>query len=393
VIVLAASGLRVPPPLAVYVHVPWCERKCPYCDFNSHSLPGKRSLPDRAFVRALAADLAAEAGLAPGREVQSVYLGGGTPSLLAPESVGEVLAAIARHRPVAPGVEVTLEANPGTVDSGRLEALRAVGVTRLSIGIQSLDDGLLARLGRIHSARQGREAVEAARAAGFEDVNLDLMYGLPGQTPAAAERDLREAIALAPDHISHYQLTIEDGTPFARSPPTLPDEEAVAETEERCRDLLAGAGFARYEVSAFARARRHCRHNLIYWSFGDYLGVGPGAHGKVSEAQPWRVTRRVKHRLPDRYLRAAADGGFLAEERVLGTNELVVEFMLNALRLVEGVPASSFSERTGIPLERIEGLLQAGRDQGLLAHEPRRIRATPLGLRFLHDLLGLFVAD
>ena len=377
------------PPLAVYVHVPWCVRKCPYCDFNSHPLGAARP-PERRFLAALQADLEGEAALAAGRPVGSVYLGGGTPSLLSPEAVAEILAAVARGLALAPGAEVTLEANPGTVDAGRLRELRGAGVNRLSIGVQSLDDRLLARIGRIHGARDAREAVAAARAAGLESLNLDLMYGLPGQTVAQAVRDVEEALALAPDHLSHYQFTVEPGTAFHRRPPRLPGEVAVARMEDACRERIAAAGLGRYEVSAFARPGRRCAHNLNYWSFGDYLGLGPGAHGKLTHAEPWRVVRRAKPAYPATYLAAAEEGDLQAEVRELGPGDLGVEFMLNALRLTDGVPAALFTARAGLPPEAIASPRAKAIARGLLAGDPDRLVATPLGFRFLDDLVALF---
>jgi putative oxygen-independent coproporphyrinogen III oxidase len=431
------------------VHVPWCVRKCPYCDFNSHPLRGA-ALPERAYLEALTADLALEAERAAGRPVGSVFLGGGTPSLLSPEAVATILTAARGALALEPGAEVTLEANPGTVDRSRLAAFRAAGVNRLSLGVQSFDDALLARVGRIHTGAEARAAVAAARAAGFANLNLDLMYGLPGQTAAQALADVEAAIALGPEHLSHYQLTLEPGTPFHRDPPALPGEAAVAEIERGCRERLAAAGLERYEVSAFARPGRRCRHNLNYWTFGDYLGIGPGAHGKltrrvtdVADVRPPADTRpatgpraracgtcpdhvpagssaavvsadrsagphpeplsdrgerrsppvapvairRVKRRHPADYLRAAPDNAFCAEAWTLGEADLATEFLLNALRLVEGVPAALFQARTGLDPERIAPALARARVRGLLTWDPKRLQATPLGLEFLDDLV------
>ena len=384
------AGLRgAPPPLSLYVHVPWCVRKCPYCDFNSHPL-GPEGLPEAQFLRALLEDLAEESGDAAGRALVSVFFGGGTPSLLAPETVARVLEAAGRGPGLAPGAEVTLEANPGTVDAGRLRELRAAGVDRLSLGAQSFDDRLLRRIGRIHSAREAAAAVEAARSAGFGNVGLDLMYGLPGQTAAGALADVEAALALEPEHLSHYQLTLEAGTAFHRVPPPLPDEEVVADMESACRARLADGGLARYEVSAFARPGRQCRHNLNYWTFGDYLALGPGAHGKLTRVAGGRVLRRARPANQGDCLRAGP-GGRWAEVRELAVGDLVLEFFLNVLRLAEGVPEALFAERTGLSLSTAAGALAEARARGLMTAEPGRLRATEAGLRFLNDLCALFL--
>jgi oxygen-independent coproporphyrinogen-3 oxidase len=365
-------------------------RKCPYCDFNSHPLRAG-GLPEREYLEAVLEDLAEEAAAAAGRPLETVFFGGGTPSLLAPETVARVLEAARRDPGVRPDAEVTLEANPGAVDCGRLGEIRAAGVNRLSVGVQSFDDGLLARIGRIHSGREARGAVEAARQAGFENLNLDLMYGLPGQTPASALADLDTALALGPEHLSHYQLTLEPGTPFHREPPCLPGDETVAAIESFGRHRLAEAGFLRYEVSAFARPGRECRHNLGYWTFGDYLAVGPGAHGKLTTRGWERVVRRVRRRHPEDYLRAGA-GQRVAEQRELGPEDLAFEFFLNALRLPDGVPAGLYSERTGLSLDTVAGPLAEARRRGLMTAGPERLQATADGLRFLNDLCGLFLS-
>ena len=377
------------PPLSLYVHVPWCVRKCPYCDFNSHPL-GPQGLPEARYLQALLEDLAEEAGEASGRALVSVFFGGGTPSLLAPATVARVLEAAGRDPGLAPGAEVTLEANPGTVDAGRLRELRAAGVDRLSLGAQSFDERLLRRIGRIHSAREAAAAVEAARSAGFENVGLDLMYGLPGQTVAGALADVQAALALEPEHLSHYQLTVEAGTAFDRHPPPLPDEEVVAEMESACRARLAEGGLARYEVSAFACPGRQCRHNLNYWTFGDYLALGSGAHGKLTRGAGGRVLRRARHARPGDYL-SAGPGGRRAEVRALAAPDLVLEFFLNVLRLAGGVPQALFAERTGLPPETATGALAEARTRGLMTAEPGRLRATEAGLRFLNDLCALFL--
>jgi oxygen-independent coproporphyrinogen-3 oxidase len=372
-------------PLGLYVHVPWCVRKCPYCDFNSHAL--RDELPAEAYVDALLADLAQEAADAGGRELTSIFIGGGTPSLLPPESVGRLLEGVAARLTLAGDAEITLEANPGAVDAARFIGFRAAGVNRLSIGVQSFDDRALTALGRVHDGREALGAYAGARAAGFDNVNLDLMFGLPGQALAGGLADLRTALELAPEHLSWYQLTLEPNTAFHRSPPALPAHESVADLHEAGLGLLAGAGYEQYEVSAFARPGRESRHNRNYWSFGDYLGIGAGAHGKLTHADG-RIERRWKVRHPNAYLVAAGMAGAVAGSRDLGPDELAVEFMMNALRLRAGVPETLFAERTGRDPALFAAQLGEARRRGLL--EPARLRATDLGWRFLDDLVALF---
>ncbi|MBV9727644.1 MAG: radical SAM family heme chaperone HemW, partial [Gammaproteobacteria bacterium] len=326
----AISGL-VSPPLALYVHFPWCVRKCPYCDFNSYTLKGE--LEHAKYLARLARDIEAQALQVQGREVRSVFLGGGTPSLFAPEVIGRLLEVARRHLRVAVDAEVTLEANPGAIERGAFHEYRAAGVTRVSLGAQSFEARTLQALGRIHSPADTQRAAAELHAAGISNFNLDLMYGLPGQELGGAVRDIEQALALSPQHLSHYQLTLEPGTPFAAQPPPLPDEDQCAAMLEECRGRLAAHGFAQYEVSAYARAGAQCRHNLNYWNFGDYLGVGAGAHGKLTFAAAARIVRTTQLREPRRYL-AAADTALC--ERSIPTRELPFEFMLNALRLSAG---------------------------------------------------------
>jgi putative oxygen-independent coproporphyrinogen III oxidase len=376
------------PPLALYVHFPWCVRKCPYCDFNSYTLQGE--LPESAYLGRLSRDLEAQAALVPGREVISVFLGGGTPSLFSPEAVGRVLESARRHLELAGDCEVTLEANPGTVERGRFAEYRAAGVTRVSLGAQSFDAGRLAALGRIHTPEETRVAAAELHAAGLANFNLDLMYALPGQDAAGALRDIDEALALAPAHLSHYQLTLEPGTVFAARPPPLPDEDAAAAMHDACRERLARSGFARYEVSAYARPASVCRHNLNYWNFGDYLGAGAGAHGKLSFARGGEIVRTLQPREPRRYLAAAEDP---ATRRVVRRDELPFEFMLNALRLTAGFELKAFEERTGLTAAELAAPVSSLIERALLVRTPDGYRASALGLRFLNDLLLEFLPE
>ena len=376
------------PPLSLYVHLPWCVRKCPYCDFNSHQARG--ALPFAAYVDALVADLDHDLPLAWGRTVQSVFFGGGTPSLFPADAIDAFLQAASARLRFAPGLEITLETNPGTAEHGRFEHYRAAGVNRISFGIQSFDDGCLQRLGRIHDSAQARSAVKLAQDAGFDNFNLDLMYALPGQTLAMAERDVECAIALQPTHVSHYQLTLEPNTVFAARPPVgIPDDDASWDMQERCQALLAEAGYAQYEVSAYARPGRQCAHNLNYWHFGDYLGIGAGAHSKISFSD--RVVRQLRWKQPKQYLAEVARGTPLQEENSVSRRDLPFEFMLNALRLTEGVPASLFAERTGLPLSIAAAPIAEATRRELLEPDPALLKPTPLGRRFLNDLQSLFL--
>jgi oxygen-independent coproporphyrinogen-3 oxidase len=384
--------IATPPPLSLYVHLPWCLRKCPYCDFNSHEWRGADALPEARYLDALQADLEASLPKVWGRSVSTVFIGGGTPSLFSPDSIDRLLTMIRTRLKVMPGAEVTLEANPGTFETQRFAAYAQAGVTRLSIGVQSFSDDALRALGRVHDARQARAAVEEA-ARSFASFNIDLMYGLPGQSLAGLRADLDGALAFAPPHLSLYHLTIEPDTPFAkRPPPALPDEDLAAEMLALLADSVGGAGLERYEVSAWARPGRRCEHNVNYWEFGDYLGIGAGAHGKLSSHD--RIVREARLRHPQRYMQAALAGADAIEQvRVPGHDELPFEFMLNALRLTDGVPATLFAERTGLPAAAIERECAEAVERGLLANDPARIRATPLGLRFLNDLTAMFLRD
>jgi len=380
--------LRRAPPLALYVHIPWCVRKCPYCDFNSHER--RDALPEADYVDALVADLEGLLPLVWGRRVSSVFIGGGTPSLFSVAAIERLLSEIRARVVLEPDAEVTLEANPGTAEAGRFRGYREAGVNRLSIGVQSFDDAMLQRLGRIHDGSEARRALEMARAV-FDNVNLDLMYGLPGQTPAMAQADLAEALRWETTHLSAYQLTIEPNTAFYSKPPQLPEHDACADMQRMVEDLLAASGFEHYETSAFARPGRRCQHNLNYWRFGDYLGIGAGAHGKVSF--PDRITRHARVKQPREYMAAALHGASLVEERVVDARELPFEFMLNALRLVQGFDAELFPARTGLSMREIEARLTEAESRGLLERPAVRIRPTERGRLFLNALVELFLPD
>jgi len=374
------------PPLAVYVHIPWCLRKCPYCDFNSHEM--KTELPQFEYADALAADLE---GLLPsvwGRRATSVFIGGGTPSLFSPEAIDRILSDLRARLPVEPGAEITMEANPGAVEAGRLRGFRDAGVNRISLGVQSFDDAKLAALGRIHSADDARRALETARES-FDNVNIDLMYGLPGQTLAESRADVTEGLRWETAHVSAYQLTIEPNTVFYRKPPELPGHDLGADMQRAVEDALLEAGFEHYETSAFARPGRRSRHNLNYWEFGDYLGLGAGAHGKVSFAD--RVTRHARAKQPREYLEAAARRASMAEERTVPARDLPFEFMLNALRLVQGFPIALFAARTGLPAMSIEPALERAQARGFVVRDGERLRPTERGRRFLNEALELFL--
>ena len=390
------------PPLALYVHVPWCVRKCPYCDFNSHEARGE--IPATGYVDALLADLDHALPSIRDRALVSVFIGGGTPSLLPAAAIERLLAGIRGRLPLVQQAEITLEANPGTFERERFAGYRAAGVTRLSLGIQSFDAGKLAALGRIHDGEEARAAAAAASAL-FDEVNLDLMYALPEQTIVEAEADVSAAIGFAPTHLSFYQLTLEPNTLFHRQPPPLPDDDAAADIEDAVHAALAAAGYRRYETSAFARPGHECRHNLNYWQFGDYLGIGAGAHSKLSfvadtgvgnvapvgPLSPGRIVRQMRWKQPAEYLTQVRLGNPIHEQHDVTTDDIGFEFMLNALRLTDGVPASSFQQRTGYPLSLIERELDAALKRGLLDADLAQLRPTPLGRRFLNELQSLFL--
>jgi len=374
--------------------MPWCVKKCPYCDFNSHGVKGEPP-PYAEYVHVLLADLDADlrdfGSAALGRPVHSIFFGGGTPSLFAPELIDRFLDGVRERLPLADAAEITLETNPGTVEHGRFDGYLAAGVNRLSFGIQSFDDDKLRRLGRIHSASEAEAAVKSAQDAGYANINLDLMYALPQQTLEGAQADVMRAIALQPTHISHYQLTLEPNTAFAANPPPLPDDDHAWAMQEACEQQLAAAGYGQYEISAYAQANRRCVHNLNYWRFGDYLGIGAGAHGKLTRTDEGTVHRRWKTRHPKAYLAAVGDAGRIGGDGPVAVDELPFEYMLNALRLIDGVPLADFSERTGIPMERIASALASARERGWLIENTERLQTTALGQRFLNDVISSFL--
>jgi len=374
--------------------MPWCVKKCPYCDFNSHGLRGEPP-PYALYTDLLLADLDADrvdfGAALQGRTVQSIFFGGGTPSLFAPELIARFLDGVRERLPLTDTAEITLETNPGTVEHGRFDGYLAAGVNRLSFGIQSFDDDKLKRLGRIHSAAEAEAAVKSAQDAGYDNFNLDLMYALPEQTLEGALADVERAIALQPAHISHYQLTLEPNTAFAANPPPLPDDDHAWGMQEACEQHLAAAGYGQYEISAYARPGRRCVHNLNYWQFGDYLGIGAGAHGKLSDAADGGVRRRWKTRHPRAWLDAAGGPGRIGGDNAVAEGELPFEYMLNALRLIDGVPMAAFAERTGLPTERIAAPLAQARQRGWLTTNPHQLQATPLGQRFLNDVIASFL--
>jgi len=380
------------PPLSLYVHLPWCVRKCPYCDFNSHQARGP--LPFAAYVDALIADLDHDLPLAWGRTVQSVFFGGGTPSLFPADAIEAFLQAASARLRFAPGLEITLETNPGTAEHGRFEQYRAAGVNRISFGIQSFDDGCLQRLGRIHDSVQAQTAVKLAQDAGFDNFNLDLMYALPEQTLAMAEHDIACAIALQPAHVSHYQLTLEPNTLFAARPPAgIPDDDASWDMQERCQALLAEAGYAQYEVSAYARPGRQCAHNLNYWHFGDYLGIGAGAHGKLTLGAGQSILRRWKTKHPAEYLARAGSPAAIGGDETIAAERRPFDYMLNALRLVDGFALTEFEARTGLPRDAIAGELATAVERGWIRIEGDQVVPTELGQRFTNDVISLFLPD
>ncbi|WP_423221878.1 radical SAM family heme chaperone HemW [Ideonella margarita] len=403
--------LGAPPPLSVYVHLPWCLKKCPYCDFNSHEwrqpeaadapapgrLPplvaeGAGAMPEQRYLDALRADLEASLPMVWGRSVHSVFIGGGTPSLFSPESIGRLISDLRQLLPMQPGCEITMEANPGTFEKDRFRAYRAAGVTRLSIGVQSFDDAKLQALGRVHDREQALAAVQEA-AASFDTFNLDLMYALPGQTIDELAQDLRTALSFSPPHLSLYHLTIEPNTAFANNPPEVPDDDTGSDMLDLVADMTGQAGLQRYEVSAYARPGHRCAHNLNYWQFGDYLGIGAGAHGKLSF--PHRVVRQVRWREPAAYMREALAGKAVSNEHEVTRKALPFEFMLNTLRLRDGIEAALFAERTGLPPSAVAQGLQEAQDKGLLkiveAPMGRVWRPTARGFDFLSNLQEIFL--
>jgi oxygen-independent coproporphyrinogen-3 oxidase len=379
-------SLAALPPLSLYVHLPWCLKKCPYCDFNSHEM--RTGLPESRYLDALCADLEAALPFIWGRRVHTIFIGGGTPSLFAPESIDRLIADIRARLPLEAGCEITLEANPGTFERDRFRAYRAAGVTRLSVGVQSFNDEKLVALGRVHDAAQARAAVEEARAA-FDTFNLDLMYALPGQTLAQFEADLEQALSFEPPHLSVYHLTLEANTVFAKFPPQLPDDDTAFEMLDLITARTGASSLERYEVSAFARPGHRCAHNLNYWEFGDYLGIGAGAHSKLSF--PHRVVRQTRFREPARYMSQALAGQAISQDEEVPRDQLPFEFMLNATRLKEGFELARFGERTGLSMSNLQRGLDAAERQGLIARDFVRAWPTERGFDFLNDLQALFL--
>jgi len=378
------------PPLSLYIHIPWCVRKCPYCDFNSHT--AANTLPEKQYLASLFADLEHDLPSIWGRPIQSIFIGGGTPSLFSAEAMDELLAGLRMRLPLEPLAEITLEANPGAIEAGKFAEFHSVGINRLSIGCQSFNDQYLTRLGRIHGRQDAIKAAEMAHAAGFENVNLDLMFGLPGQTPQTAMDDIKQAISLSPSHISHYQLTIEPNTLFHHSPPVLPEDEANWAMQEQCEALLADAGFGHYEISAHAKQDKQCRHNLNYWQFGDYLGIGAGAHAKITSAASQNITRNWKIKHPDAFLAASA-GKHISGQSILTRQDAAFEFMMNALRLKTGFTKALFSERTGLAIHQISQALQQAEQGKLINQDFSSIVPTEQGWHFLNDLIALFLEE
>ena len=378
------------PPLSLYVHLPWCVRKCPYCDFNSHAQRGE--LPFDDYVAALVADLDDDLPLAWGRTVRTVFFGGGTPSLFPAEAIDAFLQQASSRLRFAPDCEITLETNPGTAEHGRFEGYRAAGVNRLSFGVQSFDDGCLRRLGRIHDSREAEAAIRLAQDAGFDNFNVDLMYALPGQTPEMALGDLERAFALGPTHLSHYQLTLEPNTLFAARPPAgIPDHDAAYDIQEACQARIASAGYAQYETSAYARPGRQCAHNLNYWHFGDYLGIGAGAHGKLTLGAEQRILRRWKLRHPASYLARAGTAAAVGGDEFLPPERRAFDYMLNALRLNDGFALEEFEARTGLGRTAIAAQLRQASDNGWIDVDDIRVVPTVLGRRFANDVISLFL--
>ena len=383
-------SLTALPPLALYIHFPWCEKKCPYCDFNSHQIKdGKTGFDEERYINALIADLETELANTWGRQVHSIFIGGGTPSLLSAEGMDRLLCAVRARVNLEPDPEITMEANPGSIEADKFAGFAKAGINRVSIGVQSFQDEQLKALGRIHNGEEARRAIEIAMKH-FKSVNLDLMYGLPNQTLDAAKADIETALSFKTPHLSFYNLTLEPNTYFANFPPKLPSDDEVDAIFEQNLALLTKAGYKRYEVSAYAQKNQECKHNLNYWRFGDYIGIGAGAHGKIS--YPDRITRQVRERHPESYMQAMeSKGNALIESKVIELKDLPFEFMLNALRLTDGVATNTFSERTGLPLSVIsKGLAEASNKQ-LLDENPSQLKATPLGMRYLNNLQEMFL--
>jgi len=377
------------PPLSLYIHIPWCVRKCPYCDFNSHKSPD--SLPEKDYVDALIRDLEQELPYVWGRTIQTIFIGGGTPSLFSAEAYERLFSSLRALLPISPQAEITLEANPGTFEAQRFADYLDLGINRLSVGVQSFNDQSLEALGRIHDSKQAIKAIETAHKVGFDNFNIDIMFGLPHQTAESARHDVATAISLEPSHISYYQLTLEPNTLFYQQPPTLPDEDPIIDWQIDNQQRLAEAGYLQYEVSAYAKQNKQCRHNVNYWQFGDYIGIGAGAHGKISDASTQSITRRSKQKQPQSYIdKAGSAAGILSEEKI-AERDIGFEFMLNALRLTDGFPTPLFYQHAGIPIAKINKALQEAEQLELIHYDIARIRPTEKGLRYLNSLIELFL--
>ena len=383
------TGLLSNPPLSLYVHMPWCVRKCPYCDFNSHTVADE--LPAENYIRALVADLEQDLPLVWGRPVQSIYFGGGTPSLFSADRIADFLSAARARLNLRPDVEITLEANPGTIEHDSFSAYAQAGINRVSLGVQSFDDKLLKSIGRIHGRSEIEQSLRSLSSAGISNFNIDLMFALPGQSPDQSRRDIELAINAGPAHISFYQLTIEPNTAFAAQPPALPVDDMAWDMQQSGLDMLEASAYGQYEISAFAQAEKQSRHNVNYWRYGDFLAIGAGAHGKITTAADGRVQRYAKHRHPRRYLQGLQNGDWRAETRILSDEELVFEFFLNQLRLKQGVTIDDFSLRTGLPWSVVESRVHRAVEKGLLEVRDKRVCPTDLGWRFVNDTQQIFL--
>ncbi|GJM04448.1 MAG: YggW family oxidoreductase [marine bacterium B5-7] len=377
-------------PLSLYIHLPWCVKKCPYCDFNSHEF-STIGFEEENYIEALIRDLDSELPRIWGRTINTVFIGGGTPSLFSPESLDKLLSAIRARLNIHPAIEITLEANPGTAEAEKFCRFREIGINRLSLGVQSFNDKHLKVLGRIHDAAQAHHAIELAQVAGFENYNIDLMFGLPKQSIDMALDDLGKAVAHSPTHISWYQLTIEPNTVFNSRPPVLPNDDDIWTMQEQGQSFLENNGFKQYEISAYAKDKHPALHNLNYWQFGDYLGIGAGAHGKITNVAERKIERFTRHKIPKRYIELAGTNAVITETRTLARDELALEFVMNAFRLVEGVPAHLFSERTGLTLKSAEKELVLAEERGLIEWHLNELRPSSKGLRYLNELLEIFV--
>ena len=384
-------NLTALPPLSLYIHIPWCVKKCPYCDFNSHKSPDL--LPENDYIDALIRDLEQEVPNIWGRNIKTVFIGGGTPSLFSAKAYDRLFSSLRALLPISHNAEITLEANPGTFEQERFADYLSLGINRLSIGIQSFNNDSLQALGRIHDGQQAIRAVEAAHKVGFENFNLDLMFGLPHQTEKTAREDIETAIALEPAHLSYYQLTIEPNTLFHKQPPTLPDDDPIFDWQIDSQHRLSKAGYTQYEVSAYAKNKRRCQHNLNYWQFGDYLGIGAGAHGKISDAAKQSITRRSKQKQPQAYIGSAGTGESILTNEIITTRDIGFEFMLNALRLTDGFPTPLFYQHVGLPISHIDKALQKAEQQELVTWDIHRICPTEKGQRYLNSLIELFLPD